>query len=50
MNPGFGGAVDSGSHAAFRLSQMHYLPTRFSASRQANLRLSAGMVLRFGKK
>jgi hypothetical protein len=56
--PGFcfgvlaGGGVDVkiSSHAALRLIQADYLLTRFSATRQSNIRLSAGIVLRFGKK
>lgn len=57
-NPGFcfgvlaGGGVDVkiSSHAALRLFQADYLLTRFGARRQDNLRLSAGIVLRFGKR
>jgi hypothetical protein len=56
--PGFcfgvlaGGGVDVqiSAHVALRLIQADYFMTRFGGSRQDNIRLSAGMVLRFGKK
>jgi hypothetical protein len=35
---------------ALRLIQADYLMTRFSSARQDNVRLSAGIVLRFGRK
>ncbi len=35
---------------ALRLIQADYVMTRFSATRQDNIRLSAGIVLRFGRK
>ena len=47
-----GGGVDVrlAPHVALRLVQADYLMTRFSNARQDSLRLSAGLVLRWGKK
>jgi len=50
VNSWFGGALDFSSRAALRLFRADYLLTRFGARRQGNIRLSAGIVLRFGKK
>ena len=47
-----GGGVDLkvSKRISVRLIQADYLLTRFSSSRQDNLRLSAGLVFRFGRK
>ncbi len=47
-----GGGVDLriNDRVALRLIQADYLMTRFSNTRQDNIRLSAGLVLRLGKK
>lgn len=47
-----GGGIDVKltDRVALRLIQADYLMTRFSAMRQDNIRLSAGIVLRFGRK
>ncbi|HUI44200.1 MAG TPA: outer membrane beta-barrel protein [Terriglobia bacterium] len=47
-----GGGVDlkMGKRVSLRIIQADYLMTRFSSSRQDNIRLSAGIVLRFGQK
>jgi hypothetical protein len=47
-----GGGVDVkvNPNLALRLIQVDYLLTRFSNATQDNFRLSAGIVLRFGKK
>ncbi|MGA2987149.1 MAG: outer membrane beta-barrel protein [Terriglobia bacterium] len=47
-----GGGLDVkiSPHVALRLVQADYLMTRFSSARQDNIRLSAGIVLLFGKK
>jgi Outer membrane protein beta-barrel domain len=47
-----GGGIDVKvtDRVALRLIQADYLMTRFSSSRQDNIRLSAGIVLRFGRK
>jgi len=47
-----GGGIDVKltDRVALRLIQADYLMTRFSSTRQDNIRLSAGIVLRFGRK
>jgi hypothetical protein len=47
-----GGGVDLkvSRRVSLRLIQADYLMTRFSSTRQDNIRLSAGIVFRFGKK
>ena len=47
-----GGGIDVkiASNLALRVVQADYLMTRFSGARQDNLRLSAGIVLLFGRK
>jgi hypothetical protein len=47
-----GGGVDLkvSQRVSLRLIQADYLMTRFSSARQDNIRLSVGIVLRFGKR
>jgi hypothetical protein len=47
-----GGGVDLmiSSRVSLRLVQADYLMTRFSSTHQDNIRLSAGIVFRFGKR
>lgn len=47
-----GGGVDVrlGDRVSLRVVQVDYLMTRFSGTRQDNVRISAGLVFRFGHK
>ena len=47
-----GGGIDikAAEHIAIRLVQAEYVYTRFSGVKQNNVRLSAGVVFRFGRK
>jgi Outer membrane protein beta-barrel domain len=46
-----GGGVDvhAGSRVSFRVAQIDYLLTRFGGNNQNNLRVSTGLVIRWGK-
>ena len=47
-----GGGIDikAAEHIAIRLVQAEYVFTRFAGEKQNNVRLSAGVVFRFGRK
>ncbi len=47
---GGGADLKVSRRVSLRLIQADYLMTRFSSARQDNIRLSAGIVLRFGKE
>jgi hypothetical protein len=48
----YGGGLDwhAGQHWGIRLTQMDYLKTKFANASQNNLRVSAGLVIRFGSR